>query len=197
MILFRKEAEKILKDHGFSEDFTVSRVGKYIWLVGKCGKTILQVSDLEVGSKLSKTERELLIEDYLYPNVIMKKAKLDKLLDLQRKIVFTEDQLLIFKKEENIYIDTTGNYNYADNKYDNVLNIQLNNSKYTAKMVENLETHKQTIYMSNVEIDEVHNVYNKLLSLMPIRDKVFKLYTDLKLLEKDIFKIQRELKIVC
>jgi len=195
MILFRKEAEKILKDYGFSEDFTVSRIGKYIWLVGKCGKEIMQISDLEVGSKLSKTERELLIEDYLYPNIIMKKAKLDKLIDLEKKIKHIKEQLEIIKEKENVYIDIS--YNYTIDETHKTLYVNIKDTSYRAQIKEDIETHEQFVNMTDVKIDNVHNIYDKLMTLMPIRDRVIKLDKELSKLENNNLILKRELKIVC
>jgi len=196
MILFRKEAKKILREHGFSEDFTVNKIDRHIWLVGKCGKQIVQISDLEVGNKLSKAERELLIEDYLYPNIIMKKVKIDRLLSIEQAIENIDIELAGIEKKDQVYIDT--DYNYAKARNIGYIVSQVSEKdKYVAKLKENLDTHERHIIMNNVPQEDTCNIYNKLLGKLPIRTRVFNLYTEKLKLKNNILKIKKELKIVC
>jgi len=195
MILFRKEAEKILQDHGFSKEFTVSRIDRHIWLVGKCGKQIIQISDLEVNNKLTKAERELLIEDYLYSNVIMKKAKIDMLISIQQDIEDINDKLTTIEKEDKVYIEKEYSYLKSKDIAYIVINIFDKNCKVTLK--ETLNTHEKYVFMNNVPQDKTCDIYNELIAKSPIRDKVFDLY-NLKLkLEEDTLKLQRDLNLIC
>jgi len=196
MILFRKEAEKILQDHKFNKDFTVSKIDRHIWLVGKCGKQIVRISDLEVGNKLTKTERELLIEDYLYPNIITKKAKINKLLSMEQSIENINKELSIIEKNDQVYIDIDYSYAKAQNIVYIVIQVSVNN-EYKAKLKDNLDTSKKYINMNDVPQEKTCDVYNKLISKLPIRDRVFSLYNERLKLYDDVLELKKDLKIVC
>jgi len=196
MVLFRKEAEKILQDHGFGKDFTVSRVDRHIWLVGKCTKQIVQVSDLEIGNKLTKAERELLITDYLYTNIIANKDKIDKLLSMGQDIENIKEQLDIVEKNDLVYIDT--DYSYSKSRNIVYIVIQVGeDGEYKATLKETLDTGEKYVHMNSVPQEKTCDVYNKLVGKSPIRDRVFNLYNKKLKLENDTLDIKRELKIVC
>jgi len=196
MVLFRKKAEKILQDHGFGKEFTVSRVEKCVWLVGQCSKPIVKISDLEIGTKLSKVERDTIIEDYLYPNIIANKDKIDKLLSMGQDIENIKEQLDIVEKNDLVYIDT--DYSYSKSRNIVYIVIQVGeDGEYKATLKETLDTGEKYVHMNSVPQEKTCDVYNKLVGKSPIRDKVYDLYNKKLKLENDTLDIKRELKIVC
>ena len=200
MILFRKEAEKILQDHGFSEDFIVSRIDKHIWLVGKCGKQIIQVSDLKIGNKLTKAERELLIEDYLYPNVIVQKTKINKLLTLEAEVKNLQKERDEIAEKEGVHIKS-GYYNEIK-LITSTLGFMENVS--TSSEVEQIDpkTHElkpkeHKLIITGSSDKEVLDILDFFKSKRPIRKKVLDLYKKEDNLVEEIIKIKKELKIIC
>ena len=69
MIILKNEVKALFKEFKMPEGLTVNRVGKFIVVTGQCGEPILTITKVEVGAKLTKIERELLISDYLRPAI--------------------------------------------------------------------------------------------------------------------------------
>jgi len=200
MILFRKETEKILKDNGFSEDITVSRIDRHIWLVGECDKQIVQVSDLEVGNKLSKVERELLIEDYLYPNVIIQKTKINKLLALEEELKKLQEERKEIKNKYGVFIHIN---EFGEIKLGtSTLNIL--RDKDTSSEVDHIDRETYTHLPNGYKMIICESSDEAILEVLeffqnkrPLRKKVLELFKKEKALQKEIEKIKKELKIIC
>ena len=74
MLTLRSETKQLFADAGLPE-FTIGRnTLNHLAIVGPCGKPIVEVTNFPVGSKLTKGEREITINDYLTP-ILLEHAK--------------------------------------------------------------------------------------------------------------------------
>ena len=138
----------------------------------------------------------MLIEDYLYPKIITKKTKIDKLLSIKQDIESINKELITIKKEAKVYIDTGYNYMKAQNVVYIIIQIDVEN-KYTATLKEILDIGEKYVHMNDVPQGKTCDVYNELLSKLPIRDRIYDLYNRKLKLDNDILDIKKDLKIVC
>ena len=80
MLVLKNKIEAIFKELGMPENLTVTRDKhtRFVSISGQCGEPILTITEVEVSAKLTKAEREILINDYIVPTLTAnKKAILD------------------------------------------------------------------------------------------------------------------------
>jgi len=199
MILFRKEAEQLLKDAGFSKDLTVTRIDKHIYLVGKCGKQIALVSDLEVGNKLSKAERDLLLQDYFIPSIIDHKTDIERLLEIENEIRDIKETRLEIADKEKVKIDTP--YYGGDIKLVSSIIVKNIEVAYEIDYVDikdySLKPNAKELMIRSSEDKDILTYRDKLRTKRAFRKKVLELYTKEKELEKEAHKIKIKLKMIC
>ena len=195
MILLRKQADELLKEAGLDERFTVKRVDKCIYLTEQCGKPVVKVSDLKVGTKLSKIERNIIIKDYLVP-LLSKKELLNIYIDLGNSI-----------REQNEMLEETMQK----------LNVRKSYTYYNSNLTFYTTYTKNGIRVMEVSIDEepslfkdmlisVHKIpSNTLQTLLKTKYKgmvekleiVKNIYLKIREMEKEQTKLQKELGLIC
>ena len=118
MLNLKNETKELFKKAGL-ENFTVARNNSgYLVLVGECGKSLAEITNFTVGSKLTKKEREICIDDYITP-ALAKNAKLIlgliKAKEDEKKAIETFD-----KEKEKIIADPNYQVNFSLNSHFNL-----------------------------------------------------------------------------
>jgi len=79
MLMLKNEVKDLFKKAKLDE-FTVGRDGAgFLNIVGPCGKPLVPITNFSIGSKLTKAEREICIDDHIQPVL---KAHTKTILDL-------------------------------------------------------------------------------------------------------------------
>jgi len=130
-----KSAVKDLFKKAGLEDFTVGRDSAgFLNIVGPCGKSIVSITNFPVGSKLSKMEREIAINEHIIPVLDMhSKSILDLIVKNKLKddnydvlVGFTKAQSIdgfIFESGTDGYMSTSKDRRYVLGKWDNEDNV--------------------------------------------------------------------------
>ena len=97
MIILKNEIKEVFKAHGMPEGLTVTRGNKFISISGQCGEPVLTITKVEVGSKLTKAERAIIIGGYIEPALTANKKAILAYIKL-RKDTTVQDALDTFVK---------------------------------------------------------------------------------------------------
>jgi hypothetical protein len=197
MILLRQQAEKLLREAGFDERLTISRVEKYVYITGQCGKPVMKVSDLEVGSKLSKIEREILINDYLIP-LLGNKDKVNRYITLEEQLVETDKKMRETASKLNVSINTP--YYTSDKGTTFVTSYyDAECKRFSVSILDSTES------LDDVEIDisdatprKIKDLLSKQLhGLVENVDLVRQLFLKKTAIEEEQSELQKDLGLVC
>jgi len=197
MILLRQQAEKLLREAGFDERLTISRVEKYVYITGQCGKPVMKVSDLEVSSKLSKVEREILINDYLIP-LLGNKDKVNHYITLEEQLIETDKEMKETASKLNVNVNTP--YYSSDKSTTFITSYHDAECKrFSVSIMDNTES------LDDVEID-IHNATpRKIKDLLSMQLHVLVenlylvrlLFLKKTAIEEEQSKLQKDLGLVC
>jgi len=194
MILLRKQADELLKEAGFDERLTVSRIDKYVYIVGQCGKPVMRVSDLEAGNKLTKVERNIIIEDYLIP-LLDKKDLVNAYISLEDSIREQNEMFEETVQKLNIRI-TFGYYNtdvtfYSTYSEEGVKKLEVSiNGKPSVKDI--------LISTNSVTFDVLQTLLStKYKGMVENLEIVKNMYIRREETKKEQAKLQKELGLVC
>ena len=195
MILLRKQAEELLKEAGFDERLTVSRVEKYVYITGQCGKPVMRVSDLEVGNKLTKVERNIIIEDYLIP-LLDKKDLVNAYISLEDSI--REQNELFEETMQKLDIRMTNGYYNTDITFYAV---------YVEESIKKLEVSisKKASAFKDVLISANDITFDALQTLLKTKYKdmvenleiVKNMYVKREEMKEEQVRLQKELGLIC
>jgi len=195
MILLRKQAEELLKEAGFDERLTVSRVEKYVYITGQCGKPVMRVSDLEVGNKLTKVERNIIIEDYLIP-LLDKKDLVNAYISLEDSI--REQNKMFEETIQKLNIRITFGYYNTDVTF---------HAAYVEESIKKLEVSisKKASAFKDVLISANDITFDALQTLLKTKYKdmvenleiVKNMYVKREEMKEEQVRLQKELGLIC
>ena len=119
MLKLKSVTKKLFKDVGLS-DITVGRDNSgYISLVGvECNKPVLTIGSIQVGTKLSKVESEIVINEYIIPT-LDKYAEdirmyVDRTKHLAKNLIEQEELYKTLKSTSNLTSSITNSKNPAE-----------------------------------------------------------------------------------
>jgi hypothetical protein len=162
MLILKKEIKDIFKSLGMPEGLTVTRgAGRganFISISGQCGAPILTITKVEVGTKLTKTEREILIDDYIVPAIKNNKKNILKYIE-KLKDTKVDDRIAELKSNYKLSVDT----GFRDSIIRSV-SIQCNNISVTLDPEGNLGAGNFTINLMSTPIDTYGDECKKAIS---------------------------------
>jgi hypothetical protein len=95
MLILKNEIKEVFKTLGMPEGLTVTRGAgrgpKFVSISGQCGEPILTITKVEVGAKLTKVEREILILDYIVPALTVNKEAILDYIKLRKDTSIDDD----------------------------------------------------------------------------------------------------------
>jgi len=195
MILLRKQAEELLKEAEFDERLTVSRVEKYVYITGQCGKPVMRVSDLEVGNKLTRVERNIIIEDYLIP-LLDKKDLVNTYISLEDSIGEQNEMFEETLQKLNVRM-TSGYHNTGVTFY--AVYVEDSIKKLEVSISEDSSTFKEVlISTSGTTFDALQTLLKtKYKGMVENLEIVKNMYVKREEMKKEQAKLQKELGLVC
>ena len=206
MILLTKEVNTLLENNGLNE-LTISRnEDGFINLVGKdCHNTILTFTTMKVSSKLTKLEREILINDYILKVIVDNKPLLLKLIKTAQDTT-SKDKLNKFideKKEENIIVNKGTNYIGLPNKaYETTV---IAKKEFSTMSVLKIITNNTSSNQVTLIIDEKEEIQNNILlniqeeikNLQSIANEYKKIQKAFDIHLDNVREIKEELQQIC
>jgi len=105
MLQLKSQTKELFDKAGLGE-FTIGRNSlNNLAIVGPCGKAIVEVTNFPVGTKLSKDERNITINEYLIPTLKAHSAIILDMIKFKGEVIKAEDDVLdavkaIHEKEE-------------------------------------------------------------------------------------------------
>jgi len=98
MLQLKSQIKELFDKAGLSE-FTIGRNNmNNLAIVGPCGKAIVEVTNFSVGTKLSKTERDISIAEYIIPTLDAHAAIILDMIKFKQAMTDAEDAVLEFAK---------------------------------------------------------------------------------------------------
>ena len=209
MLILKNEVKEEFDKVGLS-NLTVARSeGGYLYIVGPCGKKIVQVTDFPVRSKLAKKEREIAIKDYIVPVLNANEADIKDYIKAEEE---KSKKLEIYEKEKELILTThdeikslsidTDYKSYHDRTiigYSLTCHAEIDNIyiKY------NLKKDLYNKYKNYISIDKVEDT-NKLIDIKDYIDSnkfTFEMlidkYIDYVNASNDAYKAKDKLRISC
>ena len=186
MILLKNEVKDIFTKYGL-DNFTVGRNSNgYLDLVGDCGKPLVQITNFAIGSKLTKKEREICIDDYIIPTLSKHAASVKKLIDA-KKDEFDKQEILNLeiKKQEKKY---KVNFDIADNVYYRSNKILYYSDK--KENIENISMNKHIDEKLKVSIDIVEKTNFKIVEKI-----INQMYIDYETLELKLDTLKKAIEL--
>jgi hypothetical protein len=129
MLILKSTVKDIFTKAGL-EDFTVGRDNAgYLNIVGPCGKSLVSITNFSIGSKLTKAERDICINEHIIPVLDAHKATIidlikDKEDEVKTKATFDAYAESEEKKGYRVTFRLTSDYGIVDivkkNYYGNV-----------------------------------------------------------------------------
>ena len=163
MLILKNEIKEVFKTLGMPEGLTVSRNNrtKFVAISGQCGEPVLTITKVEIGAKLTKAEREILINDYIVPALtVNKKAVLDYI--KLRKDTTVDDDL---KALQDKYILKHSCKSWL-NPQEGFECLSIHDNNYSIKYIPDEDVYK--VIISNVEFEEAKKVIKKLLKVAKV-----------------------------
>jgi len=98
MLQLKSQVKELFNKAGLSE-FTIGRNhSNNLAIVGPCGRPIVEVTNFAVGTKLSKTERDISIKEYIIPTLTAHAAIILDMIKFKQAMTDAEDAVLEFAK---------------------------------------------------------------------------------------------------
>jgi len=114
MLQLKSQVKELFDKAGLSE-FTIGRNSlNNLAIVGPCGKAIVEVTNFAVGTKLSKTERDISIAEYIIPTLTAHAGIILDMIKFKQAMTDAEDAVLeyvkVTREKENVSVthDFTG-----------------------------------------------------------------------------------------
>jgi hypothetical protein len=215
MLKLSAETKKIFTKYGL-EGVIIGKPNNYggIWFIlEKCRKPIIPLTDVVNRSRLTKSEREIIINDYLIPYLDLNSKDLKEY--LEQKVKFEElkehivedmdiDGELRDELDKNLTVETSFSLNLGKSMHDiGKLSVRINTAEvYRTRVVfECTECMREPIvYISGngITVTELTEL-NKIVSPMIVNafSRNLKGLADLYKLHKDISKLSEKLSKGC
>ena len=148
MLQLKSQVKELFNKAGLSE-FTIGRNhSNNLAIVGPCGRPIVEVTNFAVGTKLSKTERDISIKEYIIPTLTAHASIITDMIRFKQEMVDADDAVIKFarvtaEKEEINMSHGFTNYSSKD--------------KYEAEAVLSNENNN-TIIMTKIDSDNEPSV---------------------------------------
>jgi len=98
MLQLKSQVKELFDKAGLGE-FTIGRNAlNNLAIVGPCGKAIVEVTNFSVGTKLSKTERDISIKEYIIPTLTAHAGIILDMIKFKQAMTDAEDAVLEFAK---------------------------------------------------------------------------------------------------
>jgi len=115
MLILRNQTKELFDKAGLGE-FTIGRNSSgYLAIVGPCSKPIVSITNFSVGTKLSKAERDITINDYLIPALAAHSKIILNMIKLKQEKEDAEKAVLDFaqtiREKDNLIVSHNFNYN--------------------------------------------------------------------------------------
>ena len=117
MLILRNQTKELFDKAGLSE-FTIGRDSvNNLAIVGPCAKSIVSITNFAVGTKLSKAERDITINDYLIPALTAHSKIIVNMIKLKQEKEDAEKAVLDFVQtiREKDKINVSHSFNYSSN----------------------------------------------------------------------------------
>ena len=170
MLNLKNETKELFKKAGL-ENFTISRKQNgCLELVGDCGKPLVQITNFSVGSKLTKKEREICIDDYIQPALTKHSKSILELVDAKKDEKRLEEIVETAKEDTeksdlqyNFYIKINYASKYNDIEYYSLTIVKFKKEKNKTIMTINIcyESDKDN-YEINIQSEKVSILTNTL-----------------------------------
>ena len=134
MLILKNEIKVMFRANGMPSGLTVSRnnTTRFISISGECGDPILTVSKVEIGYKLTKAERKIIIDDYIEPALLKNKADILEYIKLKKDTSAQDELDRVLKEYKTLSITAfyKGSREVKMRSDDDSLEIILRNGKF-------------------------------------------------------------------
>ncbi len=183
MLILRNQTKELFDKAGLSE-FTIGRnSANNLAIVGPCAKSIVSITNFAVGTKLSKAEREITINDYLIPALTAHSKIIVNMIRLKQEKEDADKAVLDFAQaiREKDKISVSHSFNYSNNSIydvslstgkelkDNRIKVNTDQDGKNEVLIEAKDT--TTIKALIKDADKLIVVLNKLSALKKVHAK--------------------------
>ena len=206
MIILKSNIRKMFEDAGLGE-FTIARNNTgNLSLVGPCGKELIAITNFPVGTKLSKEERTIAIEEYITPMLTEHSATIRELIlakEAETNTTVRLDNIMADLKKDH-YIVSADKRGYNGKALDFNTSIKTNSKdpEYSLQ-IQHLNAdsgkHEQSVEFSGKSKEALLHAHNRTSEMILLLDTItvtkLTLLADVKLVENVTKRLVKECSI--